>query len=112
MKRGIILMCPINACPPSKSFRKKGGFVISLPLLPPPLPQTAVLVYETHRGAEVQRENHLVCFPCPHAGIVKSRDVLLFWLLGLRHLRNDGGQRAEGSEVVWKGVMHTAGSLG
>lgn len=38
--------------------------------------------------------------------------MLLFWLLDPRHLRNDGGQRAQGSEGAGKGVMHTAGSLG
>lgn len=69
-------------------------------------------MYETHGGAEVQRENHLVCISSPRARIVKSRDMLLFCLLDLGHLRNNGGQRVEGSDGVWKGVMHTDGSLG
>lgn len=54
-----------------------------------------------------REKNHLVCIPSPRAGVVKRRDVLL----DLGQLRNDGGQRAEGTEGVWKGVVHTAGSV-
>lgn len=60
----------------------------------------------------MRRENHLVCIPSPRAGIAKSRDVLLFCLLDLGYLRNDGGWRAERSERVWEGVMHATDPWG